>query len=171
MQGAREEKSRSVRFVREEFRRPSNTADAPKNVQRKRSNYQATFICRTRNQYMTKTKQGRFFEIIASQFLQLHQVRIIKQNVRTPHGEIDLIGCFKKVLCFIEVRSKKTPVEFNWQLIVSHVKLQRILSAIEHINHELSDKNMYIDYRLDLVFICTSKQTISWIQGILQNNH
>ena len=57
---------------------------------------------------MTKERQklGRGGEELAKRFLLSKGYKIVKRNFRAPFGEIDLIAYQKKVLVFIEVRTK-----------------------------------------------------------------
>jgi len=53
---------------------------------------------------------GQWGEKKAAAYLQMNGVRIIASNVRTPFGEIDLIGEDEDQLVFIEVKTlRKKP--------------------------------------------------------------
>lgn len=52
-----------------------------------------------------KTSRGRRGESLAANFLKASGYRILKRNVRSKFGEIDLVAYDGKTLCFVEVKS------------------------------------------------------------------
>ena len=52
-------------------------------------------------------KFGRRSESIAARILKREGYRILERNYRTDLGEIDIIARENKVLCFIEVKTRK----------------------------------------------------------------
>jgi putative endonuclease len=49
---------------------------------------------------------GKKGEEIAKSFLLKRKLRILEQNVRTPFGEIDIICLDKKIIVFVEVKTR-----------------------------------------------------------------
>jgi putative endonuclease len=49
---------------------------------------------------------GKWGEEQAANFLIQKGYRIIGKNIRTPHGEIDLVATFAEQLIFVEVRTR-----------------------------------------------------------------
>lgn len=50
---------------------------------------------------------GRRGEDAAAQFLKRNGMKIVERNLRTPVGEIDLIVRQKKILAFVEVKTRR----------------------------------------------------------------
>ncbi|MFH0888410.1 MAG: YraN family protein [Planctomycetota bacterium] len=55
---------------------------------------------------MTTKETGQKGEILAETFLKKQGYRIVERNFKCKFGEIDLIGYKKKVLSFIEVKTR-----------------------------------------------------------------
>lgn len=55
----------------------------------------------------TKAESGKEGEKRAAKFLQLKGWKIVAQNYRYKHGELDIIGIDKGVLVFVEVKFRK----------------------------------------------------------------
>jgi putative endonuclease len=51
-----------------------------------------------------KQETGNWGEQIATNYLTQKGYRIIGRNIRTPHGEIDILASYNQVLIFIEVK-------------------------------------------------------------------
>jgi putative endonuclease len=55
---------------------------------------------------MKRIAFGRFGEDIAEKFLKDKGIKIIDRNVRTPFGEIDIIGEENEKIYFVEVKTR-----------------------------------------------------------------
>lgn len=93
--------------------------------------------------------KGKLWEIEAANYLRKKKYKLLESNYTTRFGEIDLIVCNKKYLCFIEVKQRnansiakaKEFVDFNKQskiaasaqlyLSVNKTKLQPRFDVIE----------------------------------------
>jgi len=60
------------------------------------------------NKKLKAVQRGHWAESISCWFLRLKGYRIIQRNLRTPMGEIDIIAVRCHVLCFIEVKARRT---------------------------------------------------------------
>lgn len=57
------------------------------------------------NRWLSKFQLGRQGESLAAQVLKASGYRILKRNVKSKFGEIDLVAYDGKTLCFVEVKS------------------------------------------------------------------
>lgn len=62
---------------------------------------------------MNKVEFGRQGEELAAQTLKENGYRILERNLRTRFGEIDLVARDGNILCFVEIRAKKS-LRFGW---------------------------------------------------------
>lgn len=54
-----------------------------------------------------RLKLGRQGEDAAEKYLKMHGMKILERNFRTPVGEIDLVARDKKILAFVEVKTRR----------------------------------------------------------------
>ncbi|NJO33437.1 MAG: YraN family protein [Rhodospirillales bacterium] len=73
--------------------------------------------------------RGRLSELVAAAVLMAKGYRILGRRVRTPYGEIDLIGVRRRRLAFVEVKRRATQLEA--QSAVSARQAGRIARAAE----------------------------------------
>ncbi len=50
---------------------------------------------------------GAYGEQLAARYLRINKYKILAANYHTPVGEIDIIAEKKKIVCFIEVKTRK----------------------------------------------------------------
>ncbi len=82
---------------------------------------------------MSKQKQvfGQWGEDQAAQFLESKGYEILARNVRTEHGELDLIAKKNKKLVFVEVKTRRSN-QFGFpEEAVTAKKQRHILEAAE----------------------------------------
>lgn len=71
-------------------------------------------------------KLGEKGEELARRFLKKKGYKLIKQNYKTPLGEIDIIAKDKDTLVFVEVKTRES-IEFGYPFeSVNYVKRQKI---------------------------------------------
>ncbi|MEM7589020.1 MAG: YraN family protein [Myxococcota bacterium] len=93
-------------------------------------------------QQKTNSKhKGDWAEQAAGKWLQEKGFRIEAYNVRYRVGEIDIVAWEQEVLCFVEVRSRRTDQLIVPGTTVRHVKQQRIIRAASmymqrHFSHK-----------------------------------
>ncbi len=83
---------------------------------------------------MSRTPQrtGRLGEDLAARHLAAQGYRILARNVRTPHGEIDLIAQQGEEIVFVEVKTRTTTA-FGWpEEAVTRRKLDHLAAAALH---------------------------------------
>lgn len=79
----------------------------------------------------TRRTTGRQGEDIAARYLQTRGYHILARNVRTPHGEIDLIARKDDILVFVEVKTR-TSHKFGFpEEAVTPRKQAHLLAAAE----------------------------------------
>jgi putative endonuclease len=110
---------------------------------------------------MTKKRQsvGKWGERVAENYLKAKGYRIRSRNVRTPHGEIDLIAEFDQLdqltVVFVEVKTRTTGLYGPPEEAVNARKINHLKAAIEYYMQENpSDTN----WRLDVIAIEQLKQ-------------
>ena len=107
---------------------------------------------------MTKERQklGREGEELAKRFLLSKGYKIVKRNFRAPFGEIDLIAYQKKVLVFIEVRTKTSS---NFGAPEESISLNKKKKISRLASFYLKAKRLNkIDCRFDVVCITLDKE-------------
>ena len=75
--------------------------------------------------------RGKWGEEKASQYLEREGYTILERNMRTAHGEIDILALKGNVLTFIEVKTRSTNAFGFPEEAVSFRKQAHLLSAAE----------------------------------------
>ena len=99
---------------------------------------------------MTNYKSGHDAEKQAAEFLIKHKFKIRELNWRTRYCEIDIVAEKKKVLWFVEVKSRKTSGQGYGYEYVTPKKLQQMRFAAEMW---VNAHNWRGDYRLAVMSI------------------
>jgi putative endonuclease len=98
---------------------------------------------------MTDRRQalGRWGEDTATRYLQEHEYTILERNLRTPHGEIDILASKEDVLTFVEVKMRSSNAYGFPEDAVSPRKQAHMLMAAEHYfeNHPDSPETWQFD--------------------------
>ena len=102
---------------------------------------------------MTRARKGlgQRGEGLAAAYLEAHGLKIVARNIRTPVGEIDLLGLDGPVWVFIEVRTRRGGAYGTPEESITRTKQARMLAAAQHYiqNHNLQDA----DWRIDAVAV------------------
>lgn len=85
---------------------------------------------------MSKTHQqyiGRWGETVAAYYLESRGYQVLARNVRTPHGEIDLVARYEKTggLVFVEVKTRTNDAFGLPEEAVDAKKLEHLFRAAE----------------------------------------
>jgi len=89
-------------------------------------------------------------EAIAKRYLQNKDYKIIEQNYRNKYAEIDLIAFDKKVLVFIEVRTK---IGEKFGIPEESLNQNKIKKLIKNAAVYTAQKGFIRDYRIDAICI------------------
>jgi len=94
---------------------------------------------------------GRWGEEEAARYLRKQGMRIIARNYRTPVGEIDIVARKKKILIFVEVKTRRTDTFGAPQDAVGLMKQRQIVRAAQWY---LGDSNENgLEPRFDVVAV------------------
>ena len=95
--------------------------------------------------------KGKSGEHTACRFLKKEGYKIIEKNFRCRYGEIDIIASEKKVLCFIEVKSRKNS---NFAVPEEYVDIRKQKKLIKTSLIYISKlKDTESDKRFDVVSV------------------
>lgn len=84
-----------------------------------------------KGEFETRKARGATAEKIACLYLKRKGHRILETNYRTKVGEIDIISCFKDMIIFTEVRSRKDGAVLPEETIDT-LKQKHIRRTAEH---------------------------------------
>ncbi len=97
---------------------------------------------------------GKSGEKQAAKFLKKNGYKLIETNFRTPVSEIDIIAFDKKVLCFIEVKTRKSDAFGTPSEAVDFKKQRKIIQgAYLYLQNRESD----FEVRFDIVEVYADK--------------
>jgi putative endonuclease len=100
---------------------------------------------------LTEVNLGKSGEELALRFLRKQGYEIIRQNYRTPKGEIDLIARSDTTLIFIEVKTRRSKKFGSPEEAVDRTKQNRIRSIAEYF---ISQYQLFgHDCRFDIVSV------------------
>ena len=75
---------------------------------------------------------GHWGEEVAEGYLSAHGYLILARNLRTPHGEIDILASREELLVFVEVKTR-TSASFGFpEVSITRRKQTHMLAAAEH---------------------------------------
>ncbi len=94
---------------------------------------------------VSTTVRGQAAESIAVEYLRKKDFRIIRRNVHTPYGEIDIIAKQGKEYVCVEVRSRTHESQIAPETTLSPQKYQRIIRSIISVPW-LNNKPVRIDF-------------------------
>ncbi len=107
----------------------------------------------------SKKQIAKEFGILAEQLAQKEYIKngykILKNNYRTRHGEIDIIAAKDNYIVFIEVKARAqnsiaSPIEF-----VNYAKQKKIILAAQHYLMCTKDSTSFV--RFDVVGVVKNK--------------
>ena len=101
-----------------------------------------------------RQKLGRWGEEAAAEFLQRQGCSIRGKNIRTPHGEIDLVVEFTGEVHFVEVKTRTNTRYGNPEEAISREKYQHMSAAAEWYMSQNPDSGNV--WHLDVVAIIGS---------------
>jgi putative endonuclease len=102
-----------------------------------------------------RQKIGQTGESLAAWYLKKNGYKIIEQNYRTPLGEIDIIAQEKKIIVFVEVKSRRSLRFGNPKWAVTPQK-QRKISRVA-LQYLKSTRQMNKSARFDVVAVISNR--------------
>ena len=116
---------------------------------------------------MNRKDTGNRGEKLACDFLKKRGYKLHQRNYRCRHGEIDIIAEKKKVLVFIEVRTKSGTEYGTPEESVTHIKKERIVaSALDYLSNQ---KNPPEQWRIDFVAVELDKDGKATRMELIEN--
>ena len=114
-----------------------------------------------------KKELGQKGEDFAVELLTQEGLILVKRNYRCPKGEIDIIGWDKKVLVFVEVRTRRTGQKGWGEESITATKQRRLRQVASYYILEAGYKD-WPSIRFDVVALQWSENTPKslWIRGI-----
>jgi putative endonuclease len=104
--------------------------------------------------------KGRLGEELACSYLKGCAVKILKRNLRSPFGEVDIIGVEGRVLVFFEVKYFQNGSIADLENVIDPKKQNRILQTAQwYLEGSPLD---YDEIRFDAVFI--NNASVHWIK-------
>jgi putative endonuclease len=94
-------------------------------------------------------KIGRWGEEIASVYLQKKGYKFIDANVRTPHGEIDIILQYHEVIIFVEVKTRTSSFYGPPEMAMTRQKQLNMFNSAEHY----AEEHEIIHWQIDAVSV------------------
>lgn len=120
---------------------------------------------------MMRTKQdiGEWGERVAGAYLAARGVEIVARNVRTPYGEIDLIGRYRGELVFVEVKTRTNTRLGLPETSITDQKSAHLVDAAEHYLQTHPEDE--VTWRIDLIAIVgrpgRSQPQIEWFENVV----
>ena len=111
---------------------------------------------------------GRQGEDAAALYLQRKGMKILARNLRTPVGEIDLVARHRRIIAFVEVKTRRgTAFGFPAEAVGPRKQRQIVQAAKWYLNDNASER---LQPRFDVVAIVVSgdKLHIEHIPGAFE---
>lgn len=83
-----------------------------------------------------KQKTGNWGEQQASDYLKLKGYQILGRNIRTPHGEIDILASKDQILIFVEVKTRTSTKFGNPETSIDARKLNHMEASASYYVQE-----------------------------------
>ena len=99
---------------------------------------------------------GQEWERVAEKKLKAAGYRVLERNYRTRLGELDFVAEHKGVLCFIEVKGRRTPAFGAPEEAVTREKQRRIFRAAQAYLQRR--RNADVPCRFDVVAIVETER-------------
>jgi len=121
---------------------------------------------------VSNQRLGKWGEIKAKQYLEGKGIKIMATNIRTPYGELDLIGMDDSQVVFFEVKTRTSTAFGFGEQAISETKQQHLIDSAEAYMQEHSD--LGDDWRIDAIIIDGSplrnKIEIRWFKNAVSND-
>ena len=111
---------------------------------------------------------GRLGEDAAAKYLQRLGMTILQRNVHTPVGEIDLVARQRRILIFVEVKTRRSSAFGSHAEAVGLRKQRQIIRAAKWYLNDKSGKTMQPRFDVVSVLINGSDEAIEHIPGAFE---
>jgi len=101
---------------------------------------------------MTTKEKGDAGEDAAADWLKAQGYHIVKRNLRTPAGEVDIVVYRDAILAFVEVKSWRTSTAADLEKSIHAGKRRNIIASARHFLRENPEWNA-VQPRFDIVFL------------------
>lgn len=121
---------------------------------------------------MSNQKQtvGRRGEDVAADFLRQHGCLVIDRNLRTPHGEIDIIARLGDEIIICEVKARSGSGYGYPETAVTRSKYENIVRSAQYY---LTGRGLKDFWRVDIVsveFGVNEEPKITWFKNVNREN-
>ena len=116
----------------------------------------------------SSTSTGQHYEALAREHLQQQGLTLLEQNYHSRFGEIDLIMFDQQVLCFIEVKFRKSNAFGGAASAIPRAKQQKIVKTAQcYISSTpaIAQKPMRFDALILQLESSVTDINIDWIQN------
>lgn len=116
----------------------------------------------------SSTSTGQRYETFARDYLQQQGLTLLEQNYHSRFGEIDLIMFDRQVLCFIEVKFRKSNAFGGAVSAIPRAKQKKIIKTAQcYISSTptIAQKPMRFDALILQLESSVSNLSIEWIQN------
>ena len=121
---------------------------------------------------VSNQRLGKWGELKAKQYLEGKGIKIMATNIRTPYGELDLIGMDDSQVVFFEVKTRTSTAFGFGEQAISETKQQHLIDSAEAYMQEHSD--LGDDWRIDAIIIDGSplrnKIEIRWFKNAVSSD-
>ena len=94
-------------------------------------------------------KIGAWGESVAANYLEEHGYIVVARNVRTPHGEIDIVAEKDGITSFVEVKTRSSSKYGPPEIAVTPRKQEHMLASAEHYAQE----NEFDHWQIDVIAV------------------
>lgn len=106
-----------------------------------------------------RLRLGQRGEAAAAAYLESLGMRVVARNVRTPVGEIDLVARDRRLLVFVEVKTRRGEVFGSPAEAVGHRKQRQIVRAAQwYLNQGLGRR---LQPRFDVISVLVRGETFT----------
>ncbi|MFT5658186.1 MAG: putative endonuclease [Gammaproteobacteria bacterium] len=116
----------------------------------------------------SSTVTGQHYEKLARDYLLQQGLSLLEQNYHSRFGEIDLIMLDHKILCFIEVKFRKSNAFGGAASAIPRAKQQKIIKTAQcyiSASPAVAQKPMRFDALIMQLESSTTDISVDWIQN------
>jgi putative endonuclease len=104
----------------------------------------------------SRQKLGSWGETLAANYLTQNGYTVLERNVRTPHGELDLVAQQGAVTVFVEVKTRSSSAYGAPETAITSTKRAHLLAAAQ--TYLQTHPEFEGDWRIDVIAIRRRKR-------------